>query len=139
MKNISMRKAALKKPSVIVTTSGMLQGGPVYAYLPEIYKDENSKLFLTGFQVQQTPGQILMDTGKINLNGIVVKPKMKVEKYDFSSHAGKSELLKIIAKINPKKVVLVHGDSEVMKKLLKTLKSEGFDAVAPMIGDEITV
>ena len=139
VKNISMRKAALKKPSVIVTTSGMLQGGPVYAYLPEIYKDENSTLFLTGFQVKETPGQILMETGKINLNGIVVKPKMKVEKYDFSSHAGKSELLKIIGKISPKKVVLVHGDSEVMKKLLKTLKSEGFDAVAPNIGDELVV
>ena len=139
VKNISMRKAALKKPSVIVTTSGMLQGGPVYAYLPEIYKDENSKLFLTGYQVEGTPGRILLETGKINLNGIVVKPKMKVEKYDFSSHAGKSELLKIIAKLNPKKVVLVHGDIEVMKKLLKTLKSEGFDAVAPHIGDELVI
>lgn len=139
VKNMSMRKAALKKPSVIVTTSGMLQGGPVYAYLPEIYKDENSKVFLTGYQVEETPGRILLETGKINLNGIVVKPRLKVEKYDFSSHAGKTELYEIIRKMNPQKVVCVHGDAEVTKKFAKGIKAEGFDAVVPHLGDEITV
>jgi len=45
VKNIKMRKAALKKPSIIITTSGMLQGGPVHFYLQDLYNDPNSKLF----------------------------------------------------------------------------------------------
>src|SRR3989338_2389846 len=34
VRNVKMRKQALKQPSIIVCTSGMLQGGSVYAYLP---------------------------------------------------------------------------------------------------------
>ncbi|AJF59533.1 MAG: hypothetical protein QT03_C0001G0018 [archaeon GW2011_AR10] len=137
--NISMRKKALKEPSVVVTTSGMLQGGPIYAFLPELYKDENSKLFLTGFQVHGTPGRILLEENKINLNGIVVEPKMKVERYDFSSHAGKSELLAAIKKLNPEKVICVHGDKQVMPKFKKSIEEEGFEAIVPRLGEEIIV
>ena len=84
-----MRKKALKNPSVIVTTSGMLQGGPVHFYLPHIYNDENSKLFLTGYQVDETPGRKLLDTGKISIDGIIVQPKMRFERFDFSRNPGK--------------------------------------------------
>ncbi|MBI4045038.1 MAG: MBL fold metallo-hydrolase [Candidatus Diapherotrites archaeon] len=139
VKNMAIRKKATKQPGVIVTTSGMLQGGPVYAYLPELYHDKNSKLFLTGFQVQETAGRILLETGRINLNGIMVEPKMSVEKYDFSSHAGRSELFRIIEAISPQKVVIVHSDREVMAKFRVSLSEKGFDAYTPGLGEELVV
>ncbi len=139
VRNVKMRKNALKKPSVIITTSGMLQGGPVHFYLPELYHDKNSKLFLTGFQVDKTPGRILLDTGKINLNGIVVDLKMEYEKYDFSAHAGKKELMSVAKKLSPEKIMLVHGDDKVMKKLRLDLKQEGFEVEAPELETELTL
>ncbi len=137
VKNINMRKKALKEPSVIVTTAGMLSGGPVYAYLPEIYKDKRSKLLLTGYQVEETPGRILRETGKINLDGLNVEVKMEVKQFDFSAHAGHTELIKAVSKLNPEKVVCVHGDENVTTKFRTELKKKGFDAYAPELGDEI--
>jgi putative mRNA 3-end processing factor len=139
VRNVQMRKAALKKPSVIITTSGMLQGGPVYFYLPELYNDKNSKLFLTGYQVAETPGRVLLDTGKINLNGILAELKMQYEKYDFSAHAGKKELLSVAKKLSPEKIFLVHGDESVVKKFKVELKHEGFDVYAPSVDEEISL
>lgn len=139
IKNVRMRKQALSKPSVIVTTSGMLQGGPVYFYLPELCNDKNSKLFLTGYQVEDTPGRILMETGKINLNGIVTDLKMEYEKYDFSAHAGRRELLSLARKLGPEKIVLVHGDEKVAKKLKGDLREEGFDVRTPALGEEMSL
>ena len=79
------------------------------------------------------------EENKINLNGIVVEPKMKVERYDFSSHAGKSELLAAIKKLNPEKVICVHGDKQVMPKFKKSIEEEGFEAIVPRLGEEIIV
>ncbi len=137
VKNVKMRKHALKQPSIIVCTSGMMQGGSVYAYLPEIYNDSNSSIFLTGYQVDKTPGRILMETGKINLEGLSVKVKADLRHYDFSAHAGKEELFRAIRKLNPEKVICVHGDKEVTKGFAQSIKEEGFEPVIPELGKEV--
>ncbi|MEK6958183.1 MAG: MBL fold metallo-hydrolase RNA specificity domain-containing protein [archaeon] len=138
VKNVKMRKHALKEPSIIVCTSGMMQGGSVYAYLPEIYNDASSKIMLTGYQVDETPGRILLETGKLNLEGINVTVKAGVERYDFSAHAGKDELFKAIKKLNPEKVICVHGDKEVTRKFAKSIKQDaGIEAIVPELGKEI--
>ncbi|MCR4369271.1 MAG: MBL fold metallo-hydrolase [archaeon] len=137
VKNFKMRKSALKQPSIIVCTSGMMQGGSVYAYLPEIYNDKNSKIMLTGFQVEETPGRTLLETGKINLEGLNVKVKADVQHYDFSAHAGRDELFRAIKKLSPEKVICVHGDKTVTGKFARDIKAEGFEAIIPELGKEI--
>lgn len=131
------RKKALKEPSVIVCTSGMMQGGSVYAYLPDVYNDKSSRIMLTGYQVKETPGRMLLETGKINLEGLMVDVKAKVEHYDFSAHAGRAELFRAINKMNPEKVICVHGDAEVTKKFAKSIKEEGFTPIVPELGKEV--
>jgi len=71
----------------------------------------------------------LSATGKLNLEGLNVKVKAKVEHYDFSAHAGREELFRAMKKLNPEKVVCVHGDAEVTQKFAKDIKKEGFDCV----------
>jgi len=137
IKNYKMRKHALKEPAVILCTSGMLQGGSVYAYLPHLYNDKNSSILLTGYQVEGTPGRGLLETGKINLEGLKVNVKADVKHYDFSAHAGKEELFRAINKLNPEKVICVHGDKEVTKKFAKSIKEEGFTPVVPELGQEL--
>src|SRR5437773_430902 len=48
---------------VIVTTSGMLDGGPVLRYLEAIREDPRSAVLLTGYQVEGTKGRRLVDEG----------------------------------------------------------------------------
>jgi len=137
VRNVKMRKKALSEPSVIVCTSGMLQGGSVYAYLPEIYNNPDSKIMLTGFQVDGTPGRTLLNTGKLNLDGLKVNVKADVQHYDFSAHAGKEELFQLMRKLNPEKVICVHGEAEITKKFAKSIKQEGFTPIIPELGQEI--
>ncbi|MBI4416779.1 MAG: MBL fold metallo-hydrolase [Euryarchaeota archaeon] len=96
---------------VIVTTSGMLDGGPVLRYLDAIKDDPNSALLFTGYQVPGTNGRRLMDEGMIELNGSLVKPRFQSRYFDFSAHAGHDELVEFIEACDPKRVVLMHGDN----------------------------
>ena len=109
--SLGHRKRAIEEADVIVTTSGMLDGGPVMEYLPEIATNPRNGLFLTGYQVEGTNGRMLMDTGFIDIAGVSVRPKARVEFFDFSAHAGNSELLNFIDAISPDIVVLMHGDN----------------------------
>lgn len=135
IKNPAMRKKVLEQPSIIVTTSGMLQGGPVVFYLKNLYNDKKSKIFLTGYQVQGTPGRSVLDTGRMMLEGTEVAVAMKVQKYDFSAHASRDNLFDAIKTCNPEKVVLVHGDAQVSQQFQEELKMMGIDAVAARTGE----
>jgi len=138
VKNNADRNRALKQPSVIVTTAGMLQGGPALNYLKRIYKDEKSNVFLTGFQVEGTPGRTLMETNKIDIDGKIYDIKGKVEKFDFSAHASQREMIKAITKWQPKKILLVHGDKEVIEVFKqKILEETGIETIVPELGKTI--
>ncbi|MDD5162934.1 MAG: MBL fold metallo-hydrolase [Candidatus ainarchaeum sp.] len=138
VRNPSFRKKALKEPSVIVTTAGMLSGGPVGYYLKEIYKNSDSAVLLTGYQVEGTPGRQLLETGKIEVDGSLLDVAAHVEKFDFSAHADQAESIQAIRKLSPKKIVLVHGDAEVMPVFKKKILEEtGIETVVPSIGERI--
>ncbi len=133
------RNKVLKSPSVVITTAGMMQGGPVYYYLPEIYDNERNAVFLTGFQVEKTPGRQVLEKKEIFVDDQRLKLKADVKKFDFSAHAGKKDLFSMVKKSNPEHVVLVHGDSKVIDILKKDLEKEGFKVHAPYQGDVLTL
>lgn len=129
------RKKAIKNPCVILTTSGMLSGGPVIYYLQKLYEDRRSSLTLSGFQVPGTPGHMLMETGRLQLEDRdrkthELKMKMGVRRLDFSSHIGRKDLFAFIERLNPKKTFCVHGDNT--PKFARELRDKGFDATAPL-------
>jgi putative mRNA 3-end processing factor len=96
---------------VIVTTSGMLDGGPVLRYLSAIQDEPNSALCLTGFQVPGTNGRRLMDEGVLEIDGVLVRPQFQWRKFDLSAHAGHDQLVAFVEACDPKRVVLMHGDN----------------------------
>lgn len=100
-----------KKAEVIVTTSGMLDGGPVMDYMLHIRDDPKSAILLTGYQVEGTNGRRLMDDRTIDFYGVKEKRRCEVAFFDLSAHAGHSELLEFVDRCDPKKVVLCHGDN----------------------------
>ncbi len=131
------RKMALKGPSIIVTTAGMLSGGPVLFFLKKLRNREDSSLVFTGFQVPGTPGRTLLETGIFENENVSYKVKMQIKYLDFSAHASRSELLEFIEKTNPEKIMVVHGDS--CEEFSMELERRGFEAFAPKIGDVIEI
>jgi putative mRNA 3-end processing factor len=127
--NKRQRFSAVKKAGVIITTSGMLNGGPVNFYIKKMHKREDCALFLTGFQVPGTVGHTLLTTGRYVNEGMDVKPKFTTEYFDFSSHTDRTHLLTFIKKTNPEKIVLVHGDRN--PDFAGDLTRMGFNASAP--------
>jgi len=123
------RKNAIKSPCAVLTTSGMLNGGPIVWYIGKLYNDRRNSLVLTGFQVEGSVGKTLLDTGRFVLDKDNLKLKMPVTRLDFSSHSGRKELFAFVEKVSPKKIFCVHGENT--PQFAEELKGKGFDAVAP--------
>jgi len=131
------RDSILKKPSVIVTTAGMLNGGPALHYLSRLYKDPKSKIMLTGYQVEGTNGRLALKHGVIETEGDVLTLKPKIEQYDFSAHSGDGELKKLVkdfCKKGTERVFVMHGEkTEVFAQWIS--EEIGVNAYAPANGE----
>lgn len=103
------RKMAVKS-EVIVTSSGMMDGGPVLWYMNQLKNDKKSAVILTGYQVEGTNSHLLMQKRELNFYGVHIPVACEVEYFDFSAHAGHSELISFAKACNPEKVVLFHSD-----------------------------
>ena len=123
--------------SIVVTTAGMLEGGPVLNYITKINK--NSKIFLNGYQAEETNGRMLIEQGKIKINNQIIEVDTPYQFFDFSAHPGKTELVNYVKKTNPEKIFCVHGNEESCIAFAETLKREGFDATAPKNGETFKI
>ena len=134
VRNSAERKHA-EESEVVVTTSGMLDGGPILEYLRSKRADKDSAVLLTGYQVEDTNGRRLQETGEILIGGSLVKIECEVGFYDFSAHADHLELMRFIKECSPETVVLCHGDNR--EALAADLEAEDFDVYVPMEGETI--
>jgi len=130
-----------KKPCIIITTSGMLQGGPVGTYLKELWHEPKNAVLLTGYQVKGTNGWKLLNEGKIYLDGWLTDAKCEVEKFDFSGHADIKDIQEFVKTINPKILVVQHGDEEAVDNLAQwAVQNTSIKKVyGPRIGEKISV
>jgi putative mRNA 3-end processing factor len=133
--NFADKKEALQNPSIIVTTSGMLSGGPVLYYITRLNK--NSHILLTGYQTEKTNGRMLLESGYIMVENSKIKIPQKISFYDFSAHAGKKDLFDYVEKSEPQVVICVHGDENNTRSFANELKMRGYDSYAPKIGEII--
>jgi len=135
----SRQRAAALNADVIVTTSGMLNGGPVLHYLSKLRKDPSSAVFLTGFQVPGTNGHLLKETGKIRLERDPKSPSFDIQcqfkAFDLSGHADHSQIVDFINGCNPEKVILYHGDNR--EAFIEDLKD--YELVLPQENESIEI
>ena len=123
--------------TVIVTTAGMLSGGPALSYIPEIRGHPTNRILLTGYQVEGTPGRELVETGRLPMDGRVVPVSAQVEQYDFSAHADREGLRAFLEDYRDARLLVVHGDDTA--GFADRLRADGYDAGAPAVGDRVTV
>ncbi len=133
------RRDILSEPCIIVTTAGMLSGGPVLYYLQRLHRDRNNSIFLTGYQVKGTNGRLLMDEGYVidPLDNSRIRVEMEKHQFDFSAHAGRNSLERIVKKATPETVIVVHGDPESCLSFGEWLKGRVDDVNIPHVGDMI--
>jgi putative mRNA 3-end processing factor len=135
IRNPGDRKSLAKRPIVVITTSGMVDGGPVLDFISERRNDKNSAVLLTGYQVEGTNGRMLMDTGELKLGGVPAKVQCELGFYDFSAHADHNELVKFVKGCAPEEVVLCHGENRIA--LANDLREDGFKVHMPKEGQTL--
>ncbi|MEN6378068.1 MAG: phospholipase D-like domain-containing protein [Methanofastidiosum sp.] len=108
------------EPVIVVTTAGMMSGGPVIDYFKSWAPDEKNSLILVGYQVEETFGRQILDGLREfkDEDGKLRKIKSRVEWIEFSAHASHPDLIDYVSSFKdpPKKVFLNHGDP---KKLIE--------------------
>ena len=129
------RRRIADQNTVIITTAGMLSGGPAMTYVPEIADRPTNKIAFTGYQVEGTPGRELLDTGSAEIDGRRMPVSAQVESYDFSAHADRGGLLDFLSDYRGAKVLINHGDR--CGEFAAELREKGFDASAPELGDTV--
>ena len=137
VKNWKERETIVKEPAIVVSTAGMMSGGPVMAYMKHLSYQENSSVLLTGYQAHGTNGESLLNKRIVNIDNKMYKYKGRVEKYDFSAHAGQKELIALIKKTNPKSLIVNHGELDSEQTLAKEAEKFGIEVFTPKLGEEL--
>ena len=125
------RDAAIKG-QIIVTTGGMLDGGPVLRYLNQLRNDPKSAVLLVGYQAEDTNGRLLMEQGCVMIDGEMVKIECELQKYDFSAHADHSQIVDFVKACDPDNVIIMH--SENREAFLDDLSD--YNVILPQTGEE---
>jgi len=128
------RKLAATKADVILTSSGMMDGGPVLNYMNKLKDNPKNGVILTGYQVPDSNARLLVDHGMLDFYGVKEKINCSVDYFDLSAHAGHSELIEFAKKCSPEKIILMH--SENREELVKPL-SDFADVLTPKTGEMV--
>ncbi|MCS7123198.1 MAG: beta-CASP ribonuclease aCPSF1 [Candidatus Aenigmarchaeota archaeon] len=111
-------KAWEDKPCVIISTSGMLTGGPAIEHLKALCENEKNTLIFVGYQAVGTLGRKIQRGEReilLQENGKQVPFKINMEVFTsngLSGHSDRRQLLAYIGDINikPKKIICCHGE-----------------------------
>lgn len=121
------RQIAAGGACVVISSSGMLSGGPSAYYASEFAPNERDAILITGYQDEESPGRALLDLLKkqgprrLVVGGREVEVKCRFESYSLSAHADRMQMVGLIEALNPQAVALVHGDREAKEMLAKSL------------------
>ncbi len=117
------------EPSIIISTAGMLNGGPVMEYLKGLAADERNMLIFVGYQAEGTLGRRIQkgwNEIQFSSNGRTVSTEinMEVKTIDgFSGHSDRNQLLEFIRRMRPQpsRVICVHGEERKCLELASAI------------------
>ena len=110
IENQKERENAIRNYPIIVSSAGMLGGGPAIHYLRQIQKRPESKVVFCGFLVEDSPGRNLIQTKVFQNAEEKFHVHAELEQFDLSAHTDRNGLLNIIERTKPKNVICVHGE-----------------------------
>jgi metallo-beta-lactamase family protein len=129
-------------PCIIISSSGMIQGGRIENHILSNLENPFSTIFMIGFSAEGTTGfELLSGARSVVVKGKKLEVKARILKTDvFSGHADLRGLMAFVEQQKPenlKKLFVVHGEAEVMEDFRKTLEWAGYpQTYAPGWGEE---
>jgi metallo-beta-lactamase family protein len=127
-------------PQVIISGSGMANGGRIKHHLRTRLSSPQTMVLFTGFQAEGTLGRdILEGNPTVSIYGEDVAVAARIERMNaLSAHADQEEILHWLSffKSAPKKTFLVHGEPKAQLVLAEKIKDQyGWEIEIPAFGD----
>ncbi|MFB6145927.1 MAG: beta-CASP ribonuclease aCPSF1 [Candidatus Nanohaloarchaea archaeon] len=124
-------------PAVILTTSGMVTGGPVMSYLKKLAPEEKNAMIFVGYQAEGTLGRkIQSGRSTVEIDGERVDINMDIHTVSgFSAHSDRQQIINFTRNLrsSPNRVLVNHGEEKKCFQLASTLhKALHIDTSAPM-------
>ncbi len=115
------RLASTGEAAIIISASGMCQGGRVVDYLNALLPDSRTDVLFCGYQAKETLGRtIQMGAKEVWIEGKRVKVNAQVHSLSgYSAHADRNDLIAFVegCKDHLKQLHLIHGGVKVKTKL----------------------
>ena len=116
-----------KNPSIVLATSGMMiQKTMSYKIARKFLQRKNFGIAVCGYCDPDTPGYKIKYAGRYERlffnefdNGTDVL--CRIENFKFSSHTDRRGLLKIVDRLKPEKIILLHGSEESIGEVGKEI------------------
>jgi len=132
-----------RRPCIIISASGMAEGGRVLHHLEHQLPMSRNSVVLTGFQVPGTRGRALADGATaIKIHGHYVPVRAEIANIrGFSAHADSGQLLDWLATAKePDCVYVVHGEPASAAAFAEQIRTKfSWTAVIPSYGEKVRV
>jgi metallo-beta-lactamase family protein len=124
----SKRLNAMRGPCVIISSSGMCEGGRILHHLKHAIQDEANVIVFVGFQAEHTLGRKLVEGWDVvPIFGVPTPRRAQVVTFNgLSAHADRNDLLAYVRAIDPLPdiVFLVHGEEKQALSLGAAIQAE---------------
>lgn len=141
VRDVNQSKALndLPGPFMVISASGMCEGGRVLHHLKNNIGDSRNTILITGYQAENTLGRkIEQGYDEVPIFGEPMRLRAEVQRIDaLSGHADREEILTWLKPLagSLQKVFLVHGEADQQAALAAAIRERyGLQAVAPNRG-----
>ena len=141
VRDVNQSKALndLRGPFMIISASGMCEGGRILHHLKNNIGDPRNTILITGYQAENTLGRKIKERRKqVPIFGEPMPLRADVQELDaLSGHADREEMLSWMKPIAPglKKVFLVHGEPDQQDAFQAAIGERyGLEVVVPEPG-----
>jgi metallo-beta-lactamase family protein len=124
----------MTNPAVVISASGMMEGGRILHHLRHRVSDERNTILVTGWQAPHTLGRKLVEGEKsVHIYGREYDVRARVEVLTgLSGHADREGLLAWASamKRKPRRTFVIHGEEKSARDFARSLEAEcGFEGI----------
>jgi len=144
-----------ENPHIVISASGMCEAGRVLHHLRHKIHNPKHTILVVGYMAQHTLGRRILELGteyeQSGRSGHPPLVKFLNKEYPlaarvvkiggFSAHADRDEMTRFLkdSGLTIKKIAVVHGEEDQSLAFAEHLKSEGYDAFVPNVGETVPV
>ena len=140
--------AALSQPSIHIMSSGMMFERTISNRLAQqLVEDEKNGILLVGYAKEDSPAHMLLQAAKEGPGTMVTLDRLigpqpvncDIDRFRFSGHSHRRDLLRIVEQLKPKTILLVHGEQEARTWMADNIKYfyPGTEIILPEFGTPV--